>query len=183
MLGKVKNEIVCINNFNTQYFENANMLIFGTTGAGKTYTIESIGHRLYMQGIRCYFIIPKKGFQMKNSCTIVNGLFASIGPGSKFRINVMEIRSEGKLDESKVKDDTVINSKSLLAKQINDMIIWLNLNLDTSMTLKEYNRLNVILTDIYNDFGITDDNDSIFEDLKTKKLKRCRSWEIYMIAL
>lgn len=172
VLGKVKNEIVCINNFNTQYFENANMLIFGTTGAGKTYTIESIGHRLYMQGIRCYFIIPKKGFQMKNSCTIVNGLFASIGPGSKFRINVMEIRSEGKLDESKVKDDTVINSKSLLAKQINDMIIWLNLNLDTSMTLKEYNRLNVILTDIYNDFGITDDNDSIFEDLKTKKLKK-----------
>lgn len=109
---------------------------------------------------------------MKNSCTIVNGLFASIGPGSKFRINVMEIRNEGKLDESKVKDDTVINSKSLLAKQINDMIIWLNLNLDTSMTLKEYNRLNVILTDIYNDFGITDDNDSIFEDLKTKKLKK-----------
>ena len=49
----------------------------------------------------------------------------------------MEIRNEGKLDESKVKDDTVINSKSLLAKQINDMIIWLNLNLDTSMTLKE----------------------------------------------
>ena len=48
----------------------------------------------------------------------------------------MEIRNEGKLDESKVKDDTVINSKSLLAKQINDMIIWLNLNLDTSMTLK-----------------------------------------------
>lgn len=171
--GKAYKEIVCINNFNTQFFENANMLIFGTSGAGKTYTLESIGHRMYLHGVRCYYIIPKKGYQFKNSCDIVDGLYVPFGPGSKFRINPMAIRDEGQIDETKIKDDTVINNKSLLAKQINDMILWisLNLDLDSPLTHTEYNKLNIALTEVYMSFGITESNESIYKNIETRELK------------
>lgn len=54
------NQTLSPDNFNTNYYVNANMLILGTSGAGKTYTEELIGHRAFLNGKRCFYIIPKK---------------------------------------------------------------------------------------------------------------------------
>lgn len=169
--GPSNNEIAAINNFNTNYFENANMLIFGTSGSGKTYTLQTYGTRMFLNGIRCFCILPKKGYEYKKGCDLVNGLYVPIGPGYKTCINIMAIREEGKLDAAKVKDDTAISNKSLLATKINNLVLWIDLLMDIPLNLNETTKLNTILTDLYNEFGISEDNDSIFMDPLKKSLK------------
>lgn len=166
------NQTLSPDNFNTNYYVNANMLILGTTGAGKTYTEELIGHRAFLNGKRCFYIIPKKGYQYKRGCSIVDGLYVQLVPGSKHCINLMEIRPEGKIDLSQIDDDTIVLNESLLAKKITNILLWINVQLDTPMTSSVYAQLNKILISLYASFGITDNNDSIFADVNKTSLKK-----------
>ena len=166
------NQTLSPDNFNTNYYVNANMLILGTSGAGKTYTEELIGHRAFLNGKRCFYIIPKKGYQYKRGCSIVDGLYVQLVPGSKHCINLMEIRPEGKIDLSQIDDDTIVLNESLLAKKITNILLWINVQLDTPMTSSVYAQLNKILISLYASFGITDNNDSIFADVNKTSLKK-----------
>lgn len=166
------NDLLSLSTFNTSNFNNANLFVVGTSGAGKTYTLKLFSHRMVMNGIRCFCIIPKKGYEYKDTCRISGGTFVSLVPGSKDCINIMEIRPESQIDKSKISEDTVVNSKSLLAKKINNIIMWIQLQMDRQLTLKEHNQLNIILTKIYADYGITEDNLSIFEDIEQRTVKK-----------
>lgn len=166
------NQTLSPDNFNTNYYVNANMLLLGTSGAGKTYTEELIGHRAFLNGKRCFYIIPKKGYQYKRGCSIVDGLYVQLVPGSKHCINLMEIRPEGKIDLSQIDDDTIVLNESLLAKKITNILLWINVQLDKPMTASLYAQLNKILISLYKSFGITDDNDSVFADNNKTLLKK-----------
>lgn len=171
LLGLDKDDIIAVDIFNTERYKNANMVILGTSGAGKTFTEQVIGSRMLYNGIRCYFIIPKKGYEYERGCRSVNGSYIKLNPGSEQRINIMEIKPEGIIDESKIDDGTIIQKSSWRSKKINNVITWIQLLLDKPMTTKEYNALNRGLVDIYESYGITEKNESIFEDISTGKLK------------
>lgn len=103
MLGISDNgTIVSPNWFDTDMFINANMTIIGSSGSGKTFTEELIGRRMYLNGCRSYFIIPKKGLlDYYDGCANIGGTFISLAPGARDRINVMDIRPEGKAVDAK----------------------------------------------------------------------------------
>lgn len=171
LLGLDEDNLIAVDIFNTQRYKNANMVILGTSGAGKTFTEQVIGSRMMFNGIRSYFIIPKKGYEYENGCRSVNGSYIKLNPGSAQRINIMEIKPEGEIDLTKLEDGTLVQKSSWRSKKINNVITWIQLLLDKPMTTKEYNALNKGLVQIYESYGITEMNESIFEDIKTKKLK------------
>lgn len=164
--------VLAPDNFNTNYYENANMVILGTSGAGKTFTEQLIGLRGFANGKRCFFIVPAKGYEYRRGCKLTDGLYVQLMPGSKQCINVLEIRPEDEIDRSKISEDTIISNESLLAKKIKNVIVWLQLLIGVDNFEEDlYERISDILYGMYQDFGITNDNNSIFTDDSHTTLK------------
>ena len=92
------------------------MLIMGVAGAGKTFTEQLIGRRMFLNGTRCFFLIPKKGHEYLPGCESVDGTYIKLRPGSTDCINIMEIRPEGEIDRSVLNDDAIVSNDNLLAK-------------------------------------------------------------------
>lgn len=170
--------LVAINNFNTKIYKNGNMLILGTTGAGKSFTEMFIGRKQFFAGIRTYYILPEKGYEYKDACTSLGGAYIKLQPGADECINIMDIRPEMTFNGQDVDvDDEVMRSQSqsLLAKKITSLTIWIELLLpegDAKINSIEMNKLNIALAKLYNSFGITDDNDSIYVPGTNKKKRK-----------
>lgn len=171
ILGQSSRQVISLNQFNTDFFENANMLILGSSGAGKSYTEKIIGERSYLNGKRCFFILPKKGYEYEECCKLVNGAYLKLMPSTSICINILEIRPEIDIDRSKIDDNISISGESLLAKKVNDVIIWLELLMGNTMSSHLSNQLNAIIYKMYNEFGITGDNDSIYANSTHSTLK------------
>lgn len=158
--------MIAINNFFTKRYSNANMIILGTSGSGKSFTNMMIGRRMFFNGIRCFFIIPKKGYEYRRCVEAVNGSYIPLYPGSPFCINVLDIRPESVVDASKLSEDVVLkNNVSLLSQKVNFLITWLRLlaceesseDYKRWFSKKSISRLNSKIIELYNRFGITDD--------------------------
>ena len=174
VLGKEedKDTVVAINNFDTNTYTNANMVILGTSGSGKTYSEQLIGQRMLMAGIKDYFIIPKKGYEYERGCKNVNGAYIFLVPGSKDCVNILEIRPEKELDETLLNDEVSTYRKNMIAQKTASIILWLQLLMGkTQMNINQYNELSTRITLLYESFGITADPLSIYKDVKTKELK------------
>lgn len=154
--------LVAFNNFLKKYV-NPHILLLGTSGAGKTFTEQALGRRMRLLGRTCVFIIPSKGsLDYAKGCKDIGGTFIRLGPLQKNCINIMEIRPEEKNKTEKL---------SLLAKKVNFLIICTNLLLrNEPLTSVETSQLNVLLLKLYEEFGITEDNESILDPV-TGKLK------------
>lgn len=173
VLGYLDNRsIYTLNNFNKNNFDNANILLLGKSGAGKTYTEQLMGGRMLMTGKRCFYIIPKKGYEYKKGCDNVGGSYIRFVPGVKNCINIMAIRPEGNIDFTMLDEDMTGIDKSLRAKKINSIIIWIQMLMgNDQMNTTEYNALSASLIRVYEKFGITDDNRTIYADIKKGILK------------
>lgn len=175
VLGKnlENGSIVALNNYNTQRYTNANILMLGTSGAGKTFTEQCMGTRQTMIGIRTFYLLPVKGHEYYNGITQMGGTFAQLHPGNKNCINFLEIRPEVSIDADLVEDMPDIQ-QSLLSKKVNSISVFLTLLLkeNEDITTTEMNYLNECLYSMYHDYGITDDNNSIFKDAQHHILKK-----------
>ena len=165
-LNMENSTLCCADNFNTSRYPNGNMLITGSSGSGKTFTQQVFAQGLFLNGIKCRFIIPKKGYEYKGGCDLLNGEYAKLGPGEKMVVNPYAIRPEGEIDLSKVNtDDTVLErGTSLRARKCNFIISWMNLQLDQPMSKALRQKTIQYLNDMYDSFGITADNDSIYQN-------------------
>ena len=156
--------LVTINPFNTAYFTNANMTILGATGAGKTYTQNIIARSLRISLCRIFLIIPLKGHESYRGCMHIGGSFIHLYPGSKDCINICEIRPEAQIDRDMLHEESNVTS-SLLSGQISYLLTWINLNLkDQPMSDMEHDLVQEELYTLYNRFGISHDNDSIYDE-------------------
>lgn len=63
MLGvnKFNNSLTIVDIFNSRNYKNANISIMGTSGAGKTFTMQLMGLRMRRKGIQVFVIAPLKG--------------------------------------------------------------------------------------------------------------------------
>ena len=86
------NSLVFIDRYNTEKYKNANMCIFGTSGAGKSFYTKLLILRYRLLGIEQYIIDPEREYN--NLCENLNGTLLKIGPGSNTYINVFDIREE-----------------------------------------------------------------------------------------
>ena len=91
-INRHNNSLCVVDLFNTRVNKNANVTLLGTSGAGKTFTMQLLALRMRMRGIQCYILAPLKGHEFKRACAAVGGTYIKISPGSTNCINVMEIQ-------------------------------------------------------------------------------------------
>lgn len=91
------NSLIFINKYNSNKYKNANMCIFGTSGAGKSYCTKLLILRYRLLGIEQYVIDPEREYT--SLCNNLEGTMLKIGPSSQTYINVFDIREES-LEES-----------------------------------------------------------------------------------
>jgi type IV secretory pathway VirB4 component len=73
-------------------YTNGNTWVGGSSGAGKTFTLQTVGGRLRQQGKQVIYIVPKKGHEFRPLCEEIGGQFIRLSPSSPDCINIMEIR-------------------------------------------------------------------------------------------
>lgn len=148
--------------FNSARYSNANVTAMGMSGAGKTYLLELIAMRYRQQGTQVFIVAPYKGYEYRPACEAVGGLYAKFAPSSPDCINFLEIRRSS-LDIDADLSRTTVRAESLLADKISRLHIYYSL-LKPNITEEEKSRLDVALMQLYERFGITKDNDSLFAD-------------------
>lgn len=157
-VNKYNNSLVIVDIFNSAVYKNANISIMGTSGAGKTFTLQLMALRMRRKGTQVFIIAPLKGHEFLRACRNTGGEFIQISPASKNCINVMEIRRTDKsVDE--LLDGAPIE-KSELAAKIQQLHIFFSL-LIPDMNHEERQLLDEALIKTYNNKGITHDNESL----------------------
>ena len=151
------NSLVSLDNFNTRIYKNANMAILGTSGAGKTFTMQLIARRMRLAGTPVYIIAPLKGHEFYRQAKALNGTIIRIVPGSPDCINVMEIR---KIDHTSSELlDGPMPEQSELAAKIQKLHIFFSL-LIPDLSNEERQLLDEAIVTTYRNKGITYDNAS-----------------------
>ena len=158
-VNELNNSLVITDFFNSERYMNANISILGTSGAGKTYTTQLLTTRLRRKGIQVFVIAPYKGYEFKRACENIGGEFIKISPSSKQCINAMEIRMT---DDDATKYLEGEENLSKLAEKIESLHIFFEL-LIPDMNAEEEQLLDEALLNVYNRYGITHDNDSLYD--------------------
>lgn len=157
------NSLCIVDLFDTKKNKNANLNLLGTSGAGKTFTMQLLALRMRMRGIQCYIIAPIKGHEFRRACNRIGGQFIKIAPGSPHCINIMEIRHTISPEMELIDELDYSEMDSLLAQKIQQLMIFFSL-LIPDMTNEEEQMLDEALIRTYGKFGITHDNDSVYAD-------------------
>ena len=162
-INRHNNSLCIVDLFDTKKNKNANLNLLGTSGAGKTFTMQLLALRMRMRGIQCYIIAPIKGHEFRRACNRIGGQFIKIAPGSPHCINIMEIRHTISPEMELIDELDYSEVDSLLAQKIQQLMIFFSL-LIPDMTNEEEQMLDEALIRTYGKFGITHDNDSVYED-------------------
>ena len=162
-VNKANSSLVLVDIFNTSVYKNANMVIFGTSGSGKTFTMQLMALRMRRKNIQVFIIAPDKGHEFARACNNIGGTFIQISPASSNCINVMEIRQSDKATSELL--DGYVSERSELAVKIQSLHIFFSL-LVPDMTHEEKQLLDEAMVICYQEKGITHDNQSLFDPTK-----------------
>ena len=157
-VNKYNSSLIIVDIFNSAVYKNANMAILGTSGAGKTFTMQLMALRMRRKGIPIFIIAPLKGHEFHRACANVGGEFIQISPASPHCINVMEIRQVDRTVNELLDGPGIQLSE--LAEKIQRLHIFFSL-LIPDMTHEERQLLDEALIRTYNKKGITHDNVSL----------------------
>lgn len=168
-VNKFNNSLVIVDIFNSAVYRNANIAIVGTSGAGKTFTMQLMALRMRRKGIQVFIIAPLKGHEFLRACKNTGGEFIQISPASKNCINVMEIRKTDKSVDELI--DGAHIEKSELARKIQQLHIFFSL-LIPDMNHEEKQLLDEALIKTYALKGITHENTSLIDEDNPEKYKQ-----------
>ena len=157
-VNKANNSLVIVDIFNTKIYKNANIAILGTSGAGKTFTMQLMALRLRRKNVQVFIIAPDKGHEFARACNNIGGAFIQISPASPNCINVMEIRPTDRT-ASEILDGYTVG-RSELAMKIQSLHIFFSL-LIPDLSHEEKQLLDEALVITYAEKGITHDNQSL----------------------
>ena len=159
------NSLVFIDRYNTEKYKNANICIFGTSGAGKSFYTKLLILRYKLLGISQYIVDPEREYN--SLCKELHGIQVKIGPNSNTYINILEIRKESIED----------GEKGYLATKISKLIGFFNL-IFGELTEEEKALIEEKLIETYRKKGITFDDNSLYINKKYKKFKNERDMPI-----
>lgn len=153
--------IAMINPFYRKKYKNANMVILGVTGSGKTYTEHLTALRMRAMGIQCFVLAPEKAHEyIRGEKYGVNGEFIKISPSSKSYINIMEIRPMVSSSALTLMGEEAENT-ILVAEKATAVSTFLALMI-SNLTDDDLVQLDSCIVETYKRFGITENNSSIF---------------------
>ena len=153
------NSLVFIDRYNTEKYKNANMCIFGTSGAGKSFYTKLLILRYKLLGIKQYIIDPDREYN--KICEKLNGVQIKLGPTSNTYINILDIRKESIED----------GENGYLATKISKLIGFFNL-IFGEMNEEEKALLEEKIIEVYKLKNITFDDKSLFDENKKFKNKK-----------
>lgn len=151
------NSLVFIDKYDNNKYKNANMCIFGTSGAGKSYYTKLLILRYRLLGIEQYVIDPEREYT--NLCNNLDGTLLKIGPNSNTHINIFDIREESLED----------NQNGFLASKINKLLGFFNL-IFGNMNEEERSIVEEKLIETYNIKGITFNDKSLYKENDKNKI-------------
>lgn len=162
-INRYNNSFCIVDFFNTQKHKNGNLNMVGTSGSGKTFALQLLAGRMRMRGIQCFILAPIKGHEFYRACNKIGGTYVKVAPGSRHCINVMEIRHTISPVKELIDEADFVELDSMLALKIQQLMIFFSL-LIPDMSNEEEQLLDEALVKTYGAFGITHDNDSLYED-------------------
>lgn len=162
-INRYNNSFCIVDFFNTQKHKNGNLNMVGTSGSGKTFALQLLAGRMRMRGIQCFILAPIKGHEFYRACNKIGGTYVKIAPGSRHCINVMEIRHTISPVKELIDEADFVELDSMLALKIQQLMIFFSL-LIPDMSNEEEQLLDEALVKTYGAFGITHDNDSLYEN-------------------
>lgn len=157
-VNKHNNSLIIVDIFDSRVYKNANIAILGTSGAGKSFTMQLMATRMRRKGIQVFIVAPLKGHEFHRACSNIGGEFIQISPASRNCINVMEIRRVDKSVDEMLDGPGV--EKSLLADKIQRLHIFFSL-LVPDMSHEERQLLDDALIRTYALKGITHENNTL----------------------
>ena len=167
LLGISDNKtMLVIDNFDTSKYSNANITLLGTSGAGKTFTLQTMCLRFRLKGVQTFVIAPIKGDEYERGCKEVNGEFLTISSGSKTRINIREIRPSAVQNAKKLVYSSKRETQSILSSKIDSLLTFFSLAIG-DMSGEERTFLDDAILKTYSLKGITKDNSSLIDTTKT----------------
>ena len=149
------NSLIFVDRYNTNKYKNANMCIFGSSGAGKSFYIKLLALRFRILGIEQYIIDPEREYT--KLCENVDGTLLKIGPNSNTYINIMDIREES-LEEGE---------GGYLATKISKLIGFFNL-IFGNLNEEEKAIIEEKLIEVYKEKEITFDDNSLYKKENNK---------------
>lgn len=156
--------------FNRHLYNNGNMVIFGSTGAGKTFSLQCMALRLRQYQTQVIIIAPYKGDEYSRACAAIGGSFITLAPGSPHNINIMEIRRYDTTNrEAIVTGDA--SSGSILMTKIQQLQTFFSL-LKKDITDEEKHILDDALLETYRKYGITEKNKSLIDPRNPSRYKK-----------
>ena len=166
---------VFLDPFDDYKYTNGNFGLFGSSGAGKTFTMQCIGGRLRQQNKRVIFVIPKKGHEFRPLCEQLGGLYLRLSPSSKDCPNIMAIRRKS-LDSYASLKNLTARGDSVLAEKISRLTIWYSLQ-KKDLSDEDRNHIDISLVECYRRYGITFDNSTIVDEYGNyKKMPIIADW-------
>ena len=153
------NSLVFIDRYNEEKYKNANICIFGTSGAGKSFYTKLLILRYKLIGIKQYIIDPDREYN--NLCQKLNGIQIKIGPTSKTYINILEIRKES-IEEGE---------NGYLATKIGKLTGFFNL-IFGEMNEEEKALLEEKLIETYKEKNITFNDESLYKENNEKIINK-----------
>ena len=181
------NSLVFIDRYNNNKYKNANMCIFGTSGAGKSFYTKVLILRYRLLGIDQYIIDPEREYI--KMCENLGGTILKIGPNSGSYINVFDIREDSLEDTEKGYLATKITKligffnlifgnideedKAILEEKLIEVYKEKNINFDDKSLYKyDENKLNIKpVFKESKDMPILENFYNLLNDEKTKKFK------------
>ena len=153
------NSLVFIDRYNSEKYKNANICIFGTSGAGKSFYTKLLILRYKLLGIKQYIIDPDREYNIL--CKKMKGTEIKIGPTSKTYINVLEIRKES-IEEGE---------SGYLATKIGKLIGFFNL-IFGELNEEEKALIEEKLIETYKTKNITFDDESLYKRNSNKIINK-----------
>ena len=153
------NSLIFVDRYNTEKYRNANMCIFGTSGAGKSFFTKLLILRYRLMGIEQYVIDPEREYV--NLAKELNGTEIKIGPSSNTFVNIFDIREESLED----------GEKGYLATKIAKLIGFFNL-IFGELNEEEKAILEEKIIELYNSKNINFDDESLFIENKNNIISK-----------
>ena len=138
--------IILMDRFDKTKYKNANMCIFGTSGAGKSFYTKLTILRNYCFNVEQYVIDPEREYT--KLAEYLDGLLIKIGPTSDTYINVFEIRQE-----------SIEEGTGYLATKLGKLRGFFSLIFD-NIDEEKLALLEEKMIEVYNDYGITFEDDT-----------------------
>lgn len=161
--NKTNKSLCVLDPFNSRNYKNANMVILGTSGSGKTFSSQLMLGRMRLSDIQSFVIAPLKGHEFKRYSDSLNGSYIKLSASSNNTVNIMEIRPVDRTTSRLIDNIAEEDEESLLNQKTQQLNIFFKL-LMTNISKREQALLDTAIIETYRRKGITKDNDSLFVD-------------------